>query len=81
MCDESEIDKALGQWLKERRLKKGFSLEHASFLAKIPTSRLMDLELGQAVQGIRELEVLAIAKAYGVDPRAIRKRATSGDEI
>ena len=76
--EENEIDKAFGAWLKERRLKKGFSINYASDLSNIPYRRLWALEEGMTPKGITRVEVESLAEVYGIDPRAILKRAISG---
>ena len=75
---ENAVDIVFGEWLKERRLKKGFSLDLASFNSGISDNRIQSLEKGEATKAITKTEAEGLAKAYGVDPRAICKRAIEG---
>ena len=77
--DDYSVDKIFGEWLKDRRVRKGFSLEHSSFQSEISITRLRSLEGGVAEERITPEEVMALAKVYGLDPRAITKRAQTGE--
>ncbi len=75
---EDAVDVSFGEWLRERRLKKGLSLDFSSFNSGIPSSRIQALEKGEATKGITKTEAEDLAKVYGIDPRAIFKRAIEG---
>ena len=73
------IDQQFGEWLGGIRKKKGFKLLEVSRESNIPLKRLQNLEDGTAEQGITTREIDLLGKLYGVDPRAIRKKAIHGD--
>ena len=75
---ETTVDICFGEWFKERRLKKGFSLDFASFRSNVSYHRIQSLEKGEASKGITKSEAEALAKVYGIDSRAIFKRAIEG---
>ena len=77
--DDYSIDQQFGNWLKDIRIKKGFRLYEAAYDSNIPMERLQDLEDGVADRGITAREIDLLSKLYNIDPRAIHKRAISGD--
>lgn len=75
---ESAVDISLGEWLIERRVKKGLSLDTTAMNSGISKARMESLEKGEAAKGITRSEAESLAKVFGIDPRAIFKRAIEG---
>jgi transcriptional regulator with XRE-family HTH domain len=76
--DGYSIERAFGDWLRERRIRKSFSLEQACKETKISLQRLIDLEMGQTRLPINNFEIESISEAYGLDPRATARRRHTG---
>ena len=72
---EAEKDREFGEWLAMRRKKANLKIDEASLATNIALLRLNELECGEASKGITEKEAIALAKTYGLDPRAIILRA------
>ena len=77
--DDYLIDQQFGEWLREIRVKRGFKLFDVSRDSNIPLKRLQDLEDGMAERGITTREIDLLGELYGIDPRAIRRKAIHGD--
>ena len=76
--DDYSVSKAFGGWLKERRCRKGLSIEYSAFMAEIPLSRLRSLENGTAKLKLTDYEIEGLAQTYGLHPRAVKMRSSTG---
>lgn len=73
--EDNIVDQQLGMWLKERRVRLGFSINHVALNTGISMDRIKNLEEGDVKISILMTEVNALATLYRLDKRAVLKRA------
>ncbi len=64
--NDYESDITFGLWLKDQRVRNGFTIEEASKKAEIPLQRLKSLEIGYAEKGITYAESKKLSGLYKI---------------
>lgn len=72
---DHEIDIEFGQWLRDRRMGCGLTLEQSAQRTGIPSERLKSLELGYAQKGITSQESQRLCALYRLDAQELLDRA------
>ena len=73
--DDYTSDMKFGQWLRDQRAAKGFTIEQAAERTGLSVERIKSLELGYSERGVTKSESTQLCTAYGIGLDLFLERA------